>query len=170
MGRAPTDPGVALIRPASQPDCHPDSARARGWCQGCQLILELPLQHVTVRDGRPKAVPEVHGHWLVAEQDCDLAYRALVGSSYKLELRAVWHDDAPSDWSIRNPRFLLDGSGAHLNAEAPVVRITPDVLDLAEHVTCSYPDSARRLKTWLGFYVRPTCDPRGLPEPREQAR
>lgn len=101
-------------------------------------------------------MPEVHGHWLVAEQDCDLAHRALVGSSYKLELRAVWHDDAPSDWSIRNPLFLLDGSGSHLNAEAPVVRVTPDVLDLAEHITCPHADSARRLKTWLGLrYDRP---------------
>jgi hypothetical protein len=101
-------------------------------------------------------VRDVHGRWLVAEQDCDLANRALVGSSYKLELRGVWHDNAPRDWGIRNARFLLDASGAYLNAEAPVVRVTPNVLNLAEHLTCPHPDSARRLKTWLGLrYDRP---------------
>lgn len=156
MGCAARDPGDALTRPTFLSDCHPDSARERGWRQGCQLTLDLPLEHVTVRDNRPYAVRDVHGHWLVAEQDCDLAHRALVGSSYTLELRAVWHDDAPRDWGIRNTRFLLDASGAYLNAEVPVVRVTPDVLDLAKHLTCPHPPSGQRLKTWLGLrYDRP---------------
>lgn len=140
----------------SSSDCDPNSARARGWLQGCQLALQLPLEYVAVHRNRPRAIREVHGQWLVADQDCDLAYKALQGSDYTIELRAVWRDDPPQDWGIRSSRFLLDAGGAHLNADTPVVRVTPDVLQLAEHIACPLPTAVRRLKTWLGLrYDRP---------------
>jgi len=98
---------------------------------------------------------------VLVEQDCDLAWNAVSGSESLIELRPVFHDDPPADWGIRNARFLLDHSGAHIHAEAPGVRVTPDVVLLARHDTCALPSSARRLKTWLGLrYDRPA-----VPEP-----
>lgn len=156
MGRVARHPGDALTGSTTPPDCHADSVRARGWLQGCQLAVELPLEYIGVRDNRAHAEREVHGRWLVADQDCDLAYRALIGSGYKVELRAVWTEDPPEDWGILSARFLLDVSGAYLNAEAPAVRVTSDVLQLATHLTCPRPESAMRLRTWLGVrYDRP---------------
>jgi hypothetical protein len=108
------------------------------------------------QDGQLRTVRDVHGLWLVAEQDCDLAFRAINGSEYKLELRPVLCVDPPYDWSIRSAKFLLDVGGAHLDSQMPAVRVTPEVLSLAEHLTCPHPASARRLKTWLGLrYDRP---------------
>ena len=104
-----------------------------------------------VRDGQVHSERDVHGLWLIADQDCDLAWRALTGTDYTIELRALWTEDPPEDWSIRSSRFLLDSSGAHVNAETPVVHVTTDVLSLGEHLTCPHADSARRLKTWLGL-------------------
>lgn len=119
--------------------------------QGCQISLELPLQHVTVKAGKAYIEREVHGRWLIVDQDCDLAWRALSGSPYTIELRAIWEENPPDDWSIRSAQLLLDGSGAHIKADTPVVHVTADVLSLGEHLTCPHPDSARRLKTWLGL-------------------
>lgn len=138
------------------PDCDPDSLRQRGWRQGCQLMLDLSLDHVYLVGRKPVAKRDVHGMWIVVDQDCDLAWKALVGTSYLVELKPVYLDDPPSDWGIRNSKFLLDRAGAHLHADSPSVRVTPEVFDVAEHITCVCVDSGRRLKTWLGLrYDRP---------------
>lgn len=136
--------------------CHPEGLRAAGWQQGCRLALALPLDHVQVEHGHVAYRREIHDAWVLVEQDCDLAWNAVSGSGSLIELRPVFHDDPPADWGIRNARFLLDHSGAYIRAEAPSVRVTPDVVLLAGHDTCALPSSARRLKTWLGLrYDRP---------------
>lgn len=115
------------------------------------MSLELPLQYMTVRAGQAHTVREVHGQWLIADQDCDLAWRALIRLDYTIELRAVWAEDPPQEWSIRSGGLLLDSSGAHVNAETPVVHVTADVLALAGHLICPHAASARGLKTWLSL-------------------
>jgi hypothetical protein len=154
------DPGVAALT-GPRPECHPEGLRAAGWQQGCRLSLALPLEHVHVEHGEIAYQRVVHDAWVLVEQDCDLAWNAVSGSGSLIELRPVFHADPPADWGIRNARFLLDTSGAHIRAEAPGLRVTPDVVLLAGHDTCALPSSARRLKTWLGLrYDRPA-----VPEP-----
>lgn len=92
----------------------------------------------------------------MAQQDGDLAWRAVAGTDTLVELRAVLYDDPPTNWGIRDLRFRLDTSGAYLHTDEPAVRVTPDVVINAEHLSCPHPDLARRLKTWLGLrYDRP---------------
>ncbi|WP_207387119.1 hypothetical protein [Frankia sp. Cppng1_Ct_nod] len=98
-------------------DCHRDSARASGWRQGCRIDVALPIIHIAAAsDGKPTRVQDVHSEWLLADQDCDLAWKAVRGSGYLLELRPVFYDDPPDDWGIRNPRFLLADDGGHTDA------------------------------------------------------
>ena len=57
----------------------------------------------------------------------------------------------PTDWGIRNQKFLLSADGRHLLANAPVVRVTPDVIVMADHVDRLDDDHQLRLKTWMGL-------------------
>lgn len=140
----------------SEPDCHPDSLRSKGWSQGCQLTLALPHDYILMVDGEPKASNGQHERWMIADQDCDLAWKAKPGESHLVELRAVYLESPPVEWGVRNAKYLLDKTGAHLRANTPSVHIDPEVLSLAEHLTCALPDAGRRLKTWLGLrYDRP---------------
>ncbi len=127
-----------------------------GWKQGCRLRLTLPRVQVRHEAGKPKPHTEKHDEWVIAQQDCDLAWRAVAGTDTLIELHPVLHDNPPSNWGIRDLRFRLDESGAYLHADEPSVRVTPDVVLNAEHCSCPTPDLARRLKTWLGLrYDRP---------------
>jgi len=104
----------------------------------------------------PKPHVEDHDEWTIAQQDCDLAWRAVAGTDTLIELRPVLHDNPPSNWGIRDLRFRLDADGAYLHADEPALRVTPDVVINAEHASCPSSDLARRLKTWLGLrYDRP---------------
>jgi hypothetical protein len=146
-------------------DCDPDSLRSRGWLQGCTLRLPLPLRHTAVVDGTVEEVVRTHDLWLIAEQDCDLAWRAVLregAEQFLVELRPVFTDDPPVDWGIRSQRFLLSADdGRHLLATAPVVRVTPQVIVTAEHVACLDDDHQLRLKTWMGLrYDRPAVPQR----------
>lgn len=79
-----------------------------------------------------------------------------MGSEYVVELRPVYMEDPPADWGIRSSRFRLDSSGAHLHSAVPSIRASSEVVDSADHLTCSTPDHVLRLKTWLGLrYNRP---------------
>lgn len=105
-----------------------------------------------------------HTDWVLVQQDCDLAWNAVEGSASLVELRPVHLNNPPTSWGIRDARFLLDASGAHLRASSPAVQVTPDVVLAAEHQTCAHPDSGRRLQTWLGLrYDRPAVPQRYVP-------
>lgn len=148
-----------------EPDCHPDSLRAKGWSQGCQLRLPLPLRYMRiVADGQVRTVEDTHSQWMIADQDCDLAWRAILDRTdrpFLVELRPVFEDDPPQDWGIRSQRFRLDDAGHHLRASTPTVRATPDVVAVTECVGCLDADHQLRLKTWLGFrYDRPAVPQR----------
>lgn len=146
------------------PDCDPDSLRSNGWAQGCSLLLPLPLRHSEVDGGGVVEVVRTHELWLIAEQDCDLAWQAIIrddAAQFLVELRPVFIEDPPEDWGIRNRKFLLDDGGRHLLANAPVVRVTPQVINAAQHVDCLDDDHQLRLKTWMGLrYDRPAVPQR----------
>lgn len=148
----------------NDPDCDSNSLRSKGWQQGCELRLPLPLRHTAVVHGAIADVVQTHELWVIAEQDCDLAWRAIVlddTEKFLVELRPVFTEDPPEDWGIRNQRFLLDANGHHLLANAPVVRVTSEVIDAAEHVDCLNDDHQLRLKTWMGLrYDRPAVPQR----------
>lgn len=148
----------------NDPDCHQDSLRGRGWLQGCLLRLPLTLQYATVVAGKVEDAVRVHDLWLIAEQDCDLAWRAIVdqqAEEFLVELRPVFTDDPPVDWGIRSQKFLLDDAGHHIDANAPTNRVTPQVIVAAEHVQCLDDDHQLRLKTWMGLrYDRPAVPQR----------
>lgn len=119
-----------------------------------------------VIDGAIAEVVRTHELWVIAEQDCDLAWRAIVhddAEGFLVELRPVFTEGPPSDWGIRNQRFLLNADGRYLHANAPVVRVTPEVIDAAEHVDCLDDDHQLRLKTWMGLrYDRPAVPQRHM--------
>lgn len=148
----------------NDPDCDPDSLRSKGWLQGCMLRLPLPLRHAAVVNGMVEEVVRSHDLWLIAEQDCDLAWRAILredADEFLIELRPVYTDDPPTDWGIRNQKFLLSADGRHLLANAPVVRVTPEVIVTADHVDCLDDAHQLRLKTWMGLrYDRPAVPQR----------
>lgn len=130
------------------------------------LRLPLRLRHAAVIDGTVAEVVRTHELWLIAEQDCDLAWRAIVrddAEEFLIELRPVFTEETPADWGIRNQKFLLSTDGRYLLANAPIVRVTPKVMDAAEHVDCLNDDHQRRLKTWMGLrYDRPAVPQRHM--------
>jgi len=150
----------------NDPDCDSDSLRSKGWQQGCVLRLPLPLRHTAILDGTVADVVRTHELWVIAEQDCDLAWRAIVrddAEEFLVELRPVFTEDPPADWGIRNQKFLLNADGRYLLANAPIVRVTPEVIDAAEHVDCLDDDHQLRLKTWMGLrYDRPAVPQRHM--------
>lgn len=114
------------------------------------------MTHVDGLSGTPAARTVDHDDWVLVQQDCDLAWNAVAGSDSLPELRPVFRDDPPANWGIRDGRLLLDASGSYLRSEAAAVRVTPDVVSMAEHTACPVPRFALRLKTWLGLrYDRP---------------
>lgn len=147
-----------------EPDCDPDSLRSKGWLQGCVLRLPLSLRHAALVAGAVKEVVRTHDLWMIAEQDCDLAWRAVLREGvgqFLVELRPVFTDDPPADWGIRSQRFLLNADGRHLLSNAPTVRVSPEVIGAAEHVDCLDDDHQLRLKTWMGLrYDRPAVPQR----------
>jgi hypothetical protein len=121
--------------------------------------MPLVIRHTAVVDGRAAEVGNAHGLWLIADPDCDLAWRAIAGNEtgpFLVELRPVFIDDPPDDWGVRSQTFLIYENGQHLRATGPSVRVTPEVVATAEHAGCLDPGHQRRLKTWLGMrYDRP---------------
>lgn len=157
----------------NDPDCDLNSLRSKGWLQGCMLRLSLPLRHAVVVNGAVTEVVRTHELWMIAEQDCDLAWRAVLrddADEFLVELRPVFDESPPSDWGIRNQRFLLSDNGRYLLANAPVVRVTPEVIDAAAHVSCLDDDHQLRLKTWMGLrYDRPAVPQRHMKLAKELA-
>jgi hypothetical protein len=120
---------------------------------------------VAIIDGAAEEIVQTHDLWLIAEQDCDLAWQAIErdgAAEFLVELRPVFTGSPSIDWGIRSQRFLLDADdGRHLLANAPVLRVTPEVITTAEHVDCLDDDHQLRLKTWMGLrYDRPAVSQR----------
>lgn len=139
-----------------EPDCDPRSLRAAGWRQGCTFSVALPLAWVSATDGRPQVQNEVFDEWIVAAQDCELAWKAITddSSGILIELRPILREDPPSDWGIRSQKYLVDTTGAYIDNNLPRLAVHPNVLAYANHLTC--PTDSRRFKTWLGLrYDRP---------------
>jgi hypothetical protein len=147
--------------PPEGPDCDPDSLRALGWRQGCFLELELPLHAIRVDDqGKPTVDKDVHPLWVIAEQDCGLAWGvAAEQHEPTIEIRPVLTESPPQDQGVRSAKFSL-GDGRYLDAASPRQMVCPALLaaarDQERHVGCLLVDVARGLKTWLGLrYDRP---------------
>jgi hypothetical protein len=142
-------------------DCAPNSLRDLGWAQGCLLTLNLPLHWIAVgKDGRPIADREVHGKWLVASQDCELAWTDGNSDVATIELRPVYTESPPQDWGIRSNKLLF-ATSEYLDAQSPRLMVVPRVLsectgDGHIHVNCPPVLRVRAIKTWLGYrYDRP---------------
>jgi hypothetical protein len=127
------------------------------------LRITLPLSYVRLVGGVTVREETQHYLWLLADQDCDLAWRALTGVSdpFLVELRPVYTEDPPDDWGIRSQLLRLDETGSYLRANSPNVRVSPEVVASSEHVGCLDADSQLRLKTWFGMrYDRPAIPQR----------
>lgn len=154
-----TSPFSGLLDEES--DSAPGSLRSMGWRQGCVLEVELPYDAVIVADdGKPRADRSVHGRWMIASQDCDLAFVQATSTVPSVELRPVFDHDPPQEWGIRGVRMRLNGRD-YLHAHSPRLIVAPAVLNTAghgasNHATCPTQESARYIKTWLGRrYDRP---------------
>lgn len=127
------------------------------------LRTSLPISHFELIGEAAAQKEEQHHLWLLADQDCDLAWRALVGLAepFLVELRPVYSTDPPDDWGIRSQRLLLNDTGRYLRAGSPSVHVTPEVVAASEHIECLDADSQLRLKTWFGMrYNRPAIPQR----------
>lgn len=128
------------------------------------LRVPLPLRHAALVDGQVAEVSTPHDLWLLADQDCDLAWQTVVGEQSDgrlVELRPVFVKDPPEDWGIRSQRFLIDDTGHHLRGASAIIRVTPAVVAAGEHIGCLVADHQLRLKTWLGLrYNRPAVPQR----------
>ena len=123
------------------------------------MEVELPHHSLDVDpDGRPKSVSDVHGVWLVASQDCELAWIDAAREECCVEIRPVFSENPPAEWGIRSSRLLVTES-LYLDAQSPRPMASPRLLsELSDsvHVLCLTPDAARAVKTWLGRrYDRP---------------
>lgn len=127
------------------------------------MRIALPLAHVRLVEGLTVREEVQHDLWLLADQDCDLAWRAMTGAAdpFLVELRPVYIQGAPEDWGIRSLLLRLDEAGRYLRANSPNLRASPEVVASSEHVECLDVDSQLRLKTWLGMrYDRPAIPQR----------
>ncbi|MBO3740918.1 hypothetical protein [Actinoplanes flavus] len=104
----------------------------------------------------------MYDEWVIASQDCDLAWKALIGSSdFLLELRPAIVDAEVKDWGIRNSKYLLDTKGNCIDNNLPRLQVTPSVVAAGQHLSCLDDESVLRLKTWLGLrYDRPAVPQR----------
>ncbi|WP_327681909.1 hypothetical protein [Streptomyces sp. NBC_00467] len=120
------------------------------------MSLALPLTWVTVVDGQPQVQSDAFNEWILAAQDCELAWKAITddSSDVLIELRPLLRDDPPTELGIRSQKFLVDTDGTYVDNNLPRLTVHPNVLAYATHLTC--PVNPRRFKTWLGLrYDRP---------------
>lgn len=106
-----------------------------------------------------------HDDWVLATQDCDLAWNSIASSNSLVELRPVYDRDPPAVWGIRSSRLLLDDTGNYITDLEPLIKVEPDVILAAQHLCRDAPHApAVRLKTWLGLrYNRPAVPQEYVP-------
>jgi hypothetical protein len=134
-----------------------------GWRQGSRLTASLPNDTVVLNTANePSRDLKEHDRWVVATQDCDLAYTDPSDAEPMIELHPVFqHEPDPNtDWGIRSRRFVL-GESEHVVSPSPHTLVSAAVLTVVR----SNPESrveplpdlrAVAFKRWLGFrYDRP---------------
>ena len=111
--------------------------------------------------------------WLVATQDCDLAFAPAESNDIIVELHVVLTEDPPADWGIRSRRLRLDEE-RYLSSEKPRMYGSPALLNsVADRREEELLDPARvqALKAWLGLrYDRPAVPTELVPLAKQIAK
>lgn len=135
----------------------------QGWRQGSRLTARLSNDTVTVdTTGTPKRDRTDHDRWVVATQDCDLAYTDVMDIAPTVELHPVFHHspEPNTDWGIRSRTFVLS-EDEHVFSPSPHTLVSAALLTavtsgLTPRHEALPEDRARAYKKWLGFrYDRP---------------
>jgi hypothetical protein len=149
------------------------SLYAHGWRQGS--IVRSPLSFsFSIEDDHGEVRDEVAewGEWVVATQDCDLAFASLESNEPIVELHAVRADDPPQDWGVRSRKLRLDET-RYVESERPKKYISPRALNSLE-AGREGPLAASRaqaLKAWLGLrYDRPAVPTELVPLAKQIAK
>ena len=140
-----------------------------GWRQGSILEADLPFDAVVLDEAsrQPARREGRHGRWVIANQNCDLAFTDCNDDEPSVELRPVFVDDPPVDWGIRSARFRLTET-EYIRSTSPRPFVSPAVLTalLASGTSRRDPATSREiaLTTWLGLrYDRPAVPPPLVP-------
>ena len=140
-----------------------------GWRQGSIVEADLPLDSVVLSESsrQPERREDRHDRWVVANQNCELAFTEDDDIEPSVELRPVFTDHPPNNWGIRSSRFLLTES-EYVRSASPRPLVSPAVLTalVASGARRREPGAARELAftTWLGRrYDRPAVPPPLVP-------
>jgi hypothetical protein len=134
-----------------------------GWRQGSRLTACLPNDTVVLNTANePSRDQKDCDRWVVATQDCDLAYTDPGNAAPTIELHPVLrHEPDPNtDWGIRSRRFVLS-EGEHVVSPSPHTLVSAAVLTAVRSSAGlrvePLPDlRAAAFKRWLGYrYDRP---------------
>lgn len=134
-----------------------------GWRQGSRLTVSLPNDTVVLNTANePSRDLKEHNRWVVATQDCDLAFTDSSNAEPTVELHTVFrHDSDPNtDWGIRSRRFVLS-ENEHVVSPSPHTLVSAAVLTVIRSSPGSRVEPLPDLrvvafKRWLGYrYDRP---------------
>jgi hypothetical protein len=147
-----------------------------GWQQGSLFKAELPISSIVVgEDGEVKQEQWNHGEWVIASQDCTLAYADVTETKAVIEIRPVHRDDPPAQRGIRSHKLLLEAD-QYIDDSSPHVMISPTALMKlhdrgVERATLADENRRVALKLWLGKrYDRPAVPDVLVPLARRLAR
>ncbi|MGO9180933.1 MAG: hypothetical protein ACLQBX_17065 [Candidatus Limnocylindrales bacterium] len=115
----------------------------------------------------PRRDQSEHDRWIIATQDCDLAWTETDEPNPTIELRPVFTEEPPSDWGIRSVRYRLNDT-EYVHGRSPRVMVSPAVLSAVHehggHDAEIEPARQRGWKKWLGLrYDRPAVPDELLP-------
>ena len=101
-----------------------------GWRQGSIVGFDLPLDAIVLGASRlPERSSGTHPLWAVATQDCDLDRADDDDPDPGIELRPLFTQDPPSDWSIRSAKLrLTETETEYANASASRITAASRVL------------------------------------------
>jgi len=144
-----------------------ESLYAFGWRQGSVFRADLPLGALVLSpDGvSPDSRQTDHGVWIVATQDCDLAFLKVGNNEPSVEVRPVYDVDPPTDWGIRSSRLLVEEQ-RYVVGDSPRLTVSPALLQTYTGVREPSIADGRLVafKTWLGLrYDRPAVPPHLVP-------
>jgi hypothetical protein len=126
-------------------------------------MASLPNDTVVLNTANePSRDLKEHNRWVVATQDCDLAFTDSSNAEPTVELHPVFrHDPDPNtDWGIRSRRFVLS-EGEHVVSPNPHTLVSAAVLTVIRSSPGSRVEPLPDLrvvafKRWLGYrYDRP---------------
>jgi hypothetical protein len=127
-----------------------------GWRQGFLVTASLTAQVYTIEDGVQRTSELVHGLWLLAEQDCDLAQTDVGDIAKQFELRAVRYHEGDIPRGITGGRMRINATQC-VHALDIVTKVTATWLAANfENAISVDPETRREVKTWMGYrYDRP---------------